>query len=167
MHGGTLEAASAGLGRGTEFTIRLPLSGAAADRNRGADAARAPRGRSVLVVDDSEDYRNLLRGYLEERGHRVAVSRDGPGGVAAALGAEHDAVLVDIGLPGYDGYEVARRIRAARGGEVLLVAVTGYGQRGDRERARLAGFDHHLTKPLDLARLDTILDRGRAAGEVA
>jgi signal transduction histidine kinase/CheY-like chemotaxis protein len=167
MHGGTLEAASAGLGRGTEFTIRLPLAGAAADRNRGADGSRAPRGRSVLVVDDSEDYRNLLRGYLEERGHRVAVSRDGPGGVAAALGAEHDAVLVDIGLPGYDGYEVARRIRAARGGEVLLVAVTGYGQRGDRERARLAGFDHHLTKPLDLARLDTILDRGRAAGGVA
>jgi CheY-like chemotaxis protein len=126
-----------------------------------AAVSHAPAGRErghVLLVEDSADAREILRMILEQSGYLVTCAEDGPGGVAAALRCRPGAALVDIGLPGYDGYEVARKIRAApEGASVLLVALTGYGQPADRRRAEEAGFDLHLVKPVDPARLVELL----------
>lgn len=151
LHGGTIQAHSEGLGKGSEFTLRLPLAPAA--------AATAPRrtvpeedspGRRVLVVDDNVDAAESLRVMLELKGHDVRVAHDGAAALDAAERFGPEVVLLDIGLPRMDGYEVARRIRAMPGGEKLrLVALTGWGQEDDKRRAREAGFDEHLTKPVD------------------
>jgi CheY-like chemotaxis protein len=108
----------------------------------------------VLVVDDNLDAAESLADALRDAGHEVAVAADGPSALAAAGSAPPDVALVDIGLPGMDGYEVARRLRAAHPeAPPRLVAITGYGQEGDVRRARTAGFDAHLVKPVDLARV--------------
>jgi CheY-like chemotaxis protein len=120
---------------------------------------RVEESRSRLgtfSVEDDDNVREALRRILELDGHRVEVARDGPGGVELALATVPEIALVDIGLPGIDGYEVGRRIRAALGNRVLLVAVTAYGQEQDRRRTSEAGFDAHLVKPIsyqDLTRL--------------
>jgi signal transduction histidine kinase/ActR/RegA family two-component response regulator len=171
LHGGEVYAQSEGPGRGSEFVVELPLAprGAAVP---GPGAIRAPRAggvaRRVLVVEDQEDNREALVKLLEQLGHFVKGAPDGPSGVRAALAIRPDVALVDIGLPGCDGYEVARQVRASLGEGVRLVAVSGYGQAEDRARARAAGFDLHLTKPLDVETLARVLDGGsdaRAPGE--
>jgi DNA-binding response OmpR family regulator len=117
--------------------------------------------RRVLVVDDNEDAADSLAMLLSVRGDAVRTAYDGE----QALEAEHDfrpgIVLLDIGLPKLSGYEVARRIRAERGSDVLIVAITGWGQAEDRDRARDAGFDHHFTKPVDFDRLIALIERER------
>ena len=124
------------------------------------DMARA--ARRVLVVDDNADAAESLAMLLEANGDAVRVAYDGE----EALGAEGDfrpeVVLLDIGMPKLSGYEVARRIRDARGGDVLIVAITGWGQEEDRRRAREAGFDHHFTKPVDYQALLDVISAGAA-----
>jgi signal transduction histidine kinase/CheY-like chemotaxis protein len=165
QHGGTVAAASDGPGRGSTFTVRLPRVEVGA-ASRGADGGATERGprRRVLVVEDHADARELLRDALAALGHEVETAADGETAVARALQLRPDTLLVDIGLPRLDGYEVARRVRAALEG-ALLVAVTGYGQPEDRRRAREAGFDAHCTKPVALGRLGALLAAGRAPAE--
>jgi CheY-like chemotaxis protein len=149
MHGGTVSAASEGLGKGSEFTIRLPLSS-----NRGA--ATAPKAAStirsglrVLVVEDNVDTARTLSLLLRGLGCTTQEVHDGPPVIDTAKTFQPDVILLDIGLPGLDGYQIARLIRQTPElSHVRLIAVTGYGQRQDRERSRDAGFDDHLVKPV-------------------
>jgi CheY-like chemotaxis protein len=113
--------------------------------------------RHVLLIEDSEDNREMMRELLEMEGFRVDVAVDGAQGIERALALRPSIAIVDIGLPEMDGYEVARRVRAALGSGIRLVALTGYGQPDDCERATAAGFDVHLTKPVNLADLEQIL----------
>jgi signal transduction histidine kinase/CheY-like chemotaxis protein len=158
MHDGQVAVASHGAGHGSEFSIRLPLTTEALpERGPARSDARPACERHILLVEDSADNRESLRELLEELGHRVDVAVDGPQGVDQALRLRPEVVVVDIGLPGLDGLEVARRLRSALGTEVLLVALSGYGQPEDKERARRAGFDAHLTKPMELTALEQLL----------
>jgi CheY-like chemotaxis protein/two-component sensor histidine kinase len=162
LHGGTVAAHSEGLGRGSEFVVRLPLAAAAeaVPATGGAeDGARAgaPVRRRVVVVEDHEDNRNALVALLEHIGCAVRSAADGVAGAQAILAARPDVAIVDIGLPGMDGYAVARLVREALGQEVILVALTGYGQPSDRELAAQAGFDVHLRKPVDVKRLRALV----------
>jgi PAS domain S-box-containing protein len=164
QHGGTVQAASGGLGCGAEFTIRLPL--------QPEPAALAPRSETphpdglrsrVLVIEDNHDAAESLRMLLEILGHEVRVAFNGAEGVKLALSWAPEVVLSDIGLPELDGYEVARRLRKEpRFHKVLLVAITGYNGEDDRRRSREAGFDHHLVKPADVRELQRVL-AGRAS----
>jgi DNA-binding response OmpR family regulator len=114
--------------------------------------------RRVLVVDDNEDAADSLAMLLSVRGDDVRIAYDGEEAVAAELDFNPEVVLLDIGLPKLSGYDVARAIRSVRGREVLIIAITGWGQEDDRQRARDAGFDHHFTKPVDFDVLLTIID---------
>jgi signal transduction histidine kinase/ActR/RegA family two-component response regulator len=155
LHGGTVEAHSEGRGQGSEFVVRLPRPGnvvsipAVPSRSDdGTDEEESPL--RILVVEDNRDGRESLRDLLEIWGHEVEVAENGPDGVKRALGSQPDVALIDIGLPGLDGNEVAQRIRAALDGDrMALVAMTGYGQPEDRRRALQAGFDAYLVKPVD------------------
>jgi signal transduction histidine kinase/DNA-binding response OmpR family regulator len=155
LHGGTLVAHSAGLGRGSQFVLQLPPDcvrieppAVAADGQSAAEPAVA--ARRVLVVDDNIDAAESLAALLEHDGHEVHVAHDGEQALQAVQRLQPRVVLLDIGLPRLDGYEVARRIRLLPGGEAIgLVATTGWGQQKDRERSHGAGFDHHLVKPVD------------------
>ena len=161
MHGGSVEAHSAGLGQGSEFVIRLPLASAGAAKKRAASERRpvTSGGRRVLIVDDNRDFATSLAALLEEFGHETFVAHDGEAGVALAAERLPDVVLLDIGLPRMDGYEVARRLRASPAlGGVTLVALSGYSQEEDKRLGREAGFDHYLVKPIDAAELVNILD---------
>ena len=158
LHGGTINVSSDGPGRGSEFTIRLPAG--KVDGRNGTEIASAGAARHVLVIEDNADAREMLRIALELDGHRVETAADGTSGVETALRTTPDLVLVDIGLPGLDGYAVARRLRAALGHRVTLVALTGYGQSEDRRRTSEAGFDAHLVKPVD----PDVLSRALATG---
>ena len=152
MHGGTVSAASEGLGRGCEFVVRLPASAGASapGRGEGPDHAPRPPARRVLVVDDNMDAADSLAMLLRLEGHEVGTRYNGPAALEAARSLRPEVVFLDIGLPGMDGYEVARRLRGqSELGEIFLVAVTGVGQEEDRRRSREAGFDVHLTKPVD------------------
>jgi signal transduction histidine kinase/CheY-like chemotaxis protein len=148
-HGGTLHAASEGTGKGSTFTIGLPAS--SQPDTAATSAAPAPVARTrVLLIEDQQDARESLRMLLELDQHQVETAATGPEGVAKFETFLPDVVLVDIGLPQMDGYEVARTIRRSRHGErARLVALTGYGQDEDRRASLDAGFDHHLTKPVD------------------
>jgi signal transduction histidine kinase/CheY-like chemotaxis protein len=157
LHGGTVEARSAGRGQGSEFVVRMPrlprLTTAVAVPGAPSDE-QAVSGESpplhILVVEDNPDGRESLRDLLEIWGHEVELAENGPDGVKCALGCQPDVALIDIGLPGLDGNEVAQRIRAAlEGDRMALVAMTGYGQPEDRRRALQAGFDAYLVKPVD------------------
>jgi two-component system CheB/CheR fusion protein len=155
LHAGRVEARSDGPGKGSIFTVRFPMiarpalrprpSGPSGDRQAPPSAS----GLRVLVIEDNDDSREMLRSLLELSGHVVTVASNGPSGVEAALVSHPDIAFVDIGLPGFDGYEVARRLRAAPQTKGLrLIAVTGYGLPGDNQRAHEAGFDAYLTKPI-------------------
>jgi signal transduction histidine kinase/ActR/RegA family two-component response regulator len=163
LHDGTVTATSEGLGHGSEFTVRLPRlvdTPAQAPALAGgypADAAGAAMVRDILIVEDNMDARDMLRAVLEIDGHKVNVAEDGLAGVEIGIANRPEIALIDIGLPGIDGYEVARRLRQHLGDRVLLVALTGYGQPEDRRDARAAGFDAHLTKPVDPAALTEVL----------
>ena len=141
------------LGQGIVSAARLPVDDAR------EVAARV--GRRIVLVDDDDEVRGLCQELLEQRGHRVTSARSGSDGLALILAGKPDVVILDIGLLGMDGYEVARRVRAALGASVQLVAMTGYGEESDRQKALSAGFDTHVTKPVDVALLDQILAAGR------
>ncbi|WP_375770022.1 CHASE domain-containing protein [Archangium gephyra] len=163
MHGGRVEAWSEGVGRGSVFTVRLPLLPEARVPvvPVEAPAAREPsgEGRRVLVVDDNVDAAELLGEVLEMDGHQVTVVHDGTAALERMDASEPEVIFLDIGLPGMDGYEVARRIRERSGGAgPRLVAVTGYGQASDRQRSREAGFDAHLVKPVELERVRELVE---------
>jgi signal transduction histidine kinase len=148
MHGGTVVARSAGRGAGSEVEVRVPaVATPSADALPPAGAAPA-RSRRVLIIEDNVDTRETLRRVLELDGHEVQEAADGAQGVEIALASRPEVIIVDIGLPRLDGYQVARRLRAALGTGPRLIAVTGYGQTEDRRRARDAGFDEHLVKPV-------------------
>jgi signal transduction histidine kinase/CheY-like chemotaxis protein len=148
LHGGTVEAESGGAERGARFTVRLPLGGAEEPTESEAPTpGLAPR--HILVVEDDPDALQTLRIMLEFDGHHVDVAGDGDRAIAVALAQRPQVVLLDIGLPGIDGYEVAERLRQALGPDVLLVALTGYGRHEDQLRALAAGCDAHLLKPVD------------------
>jgi signal transduction histidine kinase/ActR/RegA family two-component response regulator len=150
LHGGTVEAASDGPGHGSTFTVRLPAM-AAPQPARAlplAPAAASGTSRRILVVEDNTDAREMLHHLLKLAGHEVLDAADGPGGLEVALRQRPDIALVDVGLPGFDGYELARRVRATGDSSVYLVALTGYGQPDDRRQAMEAGFDAHLVKPV-------------------
>jgi signal transduction histidine kinase/KaiC/GvpD/RAD55 family RecA-like ATPase/CheY-like chemotaxis protein len=151
LHGGEVTAESAGVGQGARFTIFLPRVESSAASGSAATRSRSLAGRRrVLLVEDMADHREILRELVSSLGHDVEVAEDGLSGFEQALRFHADVMVVDIGLPGIDGYELARRIRAALGSHVRLIAVTGYGQPEDRRRALDAGFDIHLTKPVDI-----------------
>jgi CheY-like chemotaxis protein len=167
MHGGTVVAHSDGPGHGSEFVVRLPLlpTPQAADAGRAerpGDRAASPR--RVLVVDDNADGADSLSLLLRVGGHDVRTAYDGPTALQVAVGFRPEVVLLDIGLPRMDGYEVARRLRGHAGLEnVMLVALTGYGQDEDRRRSADAGFDSHLVKPADPVALQALLSSVRTA----
>ncbi len=159
LHGGRVTARSEGKGQGSEFIVRLP-AGATTPRVAPAPSPVPPGGeRRILIVEDNADAAEMMRIALELAGHRVWVVGDGPQGAEWARRERPDVMLVDIGLPGFDGYEVARRVRAALGPAVLLVALTGYGQPQDQRRAAEAGFDLHLVKPVDPDQLAVLIAR--------
>ena len=166
MHGGSASAQSAGPGQGSEFSIRLPLlDGAARPASEPAPAPiTASRRRRVVVVEDVEDVRELLKECIEQLGHEVLVAPDGLEGAALIGEVRPDVALVDVGLPGIDGYEVARRVRAGRAGSgLVLVALTGYGGAEVVRLALDAGFDLHVTKPIEMGRLRSVLGTSTSA----
>jgi signal transduction histidine kinase/BarA-like signal transduction histidine kinase len=161
MHGGAVRAHSAGPGQGTEFLVELPRADAAAAapaEHRPPAPTRATAPRRLLLVDDNVDAARTLSEALVGWGHEVHVAHDGPTAVQRALRLRPDVVLLDIGLPHMDGYAVAERLRAeASLSGVVLIALSGYGQAGDRDRTRAAGFRDHLVKPVDLVSLSALL----------
>lgn len=160
LHGGSVSAASDGVGLGSEFLVRLPLLADAAARPDVAAPASeaAPAPRRVLVIDDNVDAAETMTMALDMLGYAARAANDGASGLQAAEQFAPQVVLLDIGLPDLNGYEVAGRIRrAAWGADMVLIAATGWGQEADRQRARDAGFDHHMTKPIDFAQLQSLL----------
>ena len=157
MHGGTVSATSGGRGRGATFTVQLPaVEPSASSLVQEASPRVVPR--RVLIVEDNDDARQMLHEALTFGGHDVRQARDGASGLALAAECRPDVALIDIGLPDLDGYEVARRLRAAPGGRRMgLIAITGYGQAEDQRRAYEAGFDAHLTKPVAPERLKQVM----------
>jgi signal transduction histidine kinase/ActR/RegA family two-component response regulator len=164
LHGGSVHARSDGLGQGSEFSISLPCvarapaqapdAGAAGE----ADAVQDNGNLRVLVVDDNADAAQMLAALLEVQGHDVSVEYDARGALARAQDEHPDVLLLDIGLPDMDGYELARRLRAQpENAGATLVALTGYGQNQDRAEAQQAGFDHYLVKPADLNEVNEVL----------
>ena len=162
LQGGSVEATSEGLGRGSLFHVRLPLFRGELAPPEPEPAEHTQKRRRVLIVEDNDDAREMLRMLLEREGHEVHEAADGQAGVEQAVRSRPDVALVDLGLPVLDGYGAARAIRAQLGDEVLLVALTGYGSSEDRRRAMHAGFDRHLRKPLDLRELRGILEAADA-----
>jgi len=160
LHGGTVVARSGGTGTGTEIVVDLPLASAHEARVSLAPvpSAPAPRVWSILVIEDNDDARELFETWLTMLGHSVQSAGDGRTGCELALTMHADIAFVDIGLPGMDGYEVAKTVRAA-GKATYMVAVTGYGRPEDRARALDSGFDDHIVKPLDQHALDSVLRR--------
>jgi signal transduction histidine kinase/ActR/RegA family two-component response regulator len=161
LHGGTVEARSDGPNKGSEFIVNVPVSSEEdAPDLHGSDATTEVRvePRRILVVDDNRDAAESLSMLLHARGHDVRVAYDGLEAVGAAIAFHPDVVLLDIGLPKLHGYDAARRIRDLRGDKALLIAVTGWGQDEDRRRSKAAGFDHHLTKPVDPELITRLID---------
>ena len=160
MHGGTVTAESAGPGKGSTFTVRLPLADAriTAEPEEATGVRHARGSGRVLIVDDNTDAAQTLARLLAALGYTTRSVGDGPAALAALGEFKPDLAILDIGLPGMDGYELARALRAdARVPGIKLVALTGYGSERDRGRALAAEFDEHLVKPVSLERLlDTI-----------
>jgi CheY-like chemotaxis protein len=161
LHGGTVVASSAGPGQGSVFTMRIPCLPAHAEPPAVQDTREAQPGATsldVLLVDDNVDAAETLALVLEMSGCRTRMVHDGLAVLPAAREFDPDVILLDIGLPGMSGYEVAAQLRAdPRFRRTLLVAITGWGAEQDRRRAQEAGFDHHLTKPVDFAALEPLL----------
>lgn len=159
LHRGRVEAKST-LGEGSEFIVRLPLlwSPQAPMADTPEEVSVGPQAAKVLVVDDNADARESLAMLLQALGHDTCLARDGDNAVQTALDYRPDVVLLDIGLPGIDGFQVAKRMRQEPAlKNVVLVALTGYGQESDRELSREAGFNYHLVKPVDFAKVECIL----------
>jgi signal transduction histidine kinase/ActR/RegA family two-component response regulator len=159
LHGGRITASSKGVGQGSRFEVRFPLINQA-NVTPETELPALPKGkRRVLLIEDNDDSRHILRLLLEHSGHVVESAADGLEGVEKALEIRPDIALVDIGLPIIDGYEVATRVRAAFGDSIFLVALTGYNQPEDRRRAHEAGFNEHLAKPIAAAKLRELMER--------
>jgi CheY-like chemotaxis protein len=168
LHGGTVQCASGGLGFGTTFTVCLPLHQVAEakaapldsrDAAVAADARLEPVAhRRILIVDDNVDAADTLAMLLEDAGHRTWVENHPSAALTRAAEVAPDTCLLDVGLPDIDGYELAQRLRQLpQLSQSLLIAVTGYGQANDRQRAKHAGFDHFFVKPLDIQALTEVL----------
>ena len=166
MHGGTVQAFSEGHGRGSEFVIRLPAATAVKARAVAPPVEfSSAAAQRILIVDDNADCANTLSMLLRMSGHAVETANGGLEALELAARTPPDVVFLDIGLPGMNGYEVARRLRQNDGRkDLLLVALSGYGQVGDRQRSNDAGFDHHLVKPVSLERLHELLCQKSAPG---
>jgi len=170
MHGGGVTAESPGLGLGSTFTMRLPLATPEQreDARRSSTRRTDPpaKRRRLLVVDDNDDGAELLASMLNLLGHDAQTASDGPAAIRAVREHRPYLVFLDIGLPGMSGYEVAERLRAdpATSG-AILVALTGWGNEDDKRKSREAGFDAHLTKPVDGAAIEDVLDRFLSGGE--
>ncbi len=162
LHGGAIDVTSAGLGQGSEFIVRLPLAEQSARTSANGDQGTATcggGGLEILIVDDSPDAVTTMKLLLEVRGHETRTAANGPEALAAFDESAPDVILLDIGLPGMDGYEIARRIRKSEHGDhVKIIATTGYGRDEDRRRATEAGFDYHLTKPVNFHTLEELLN---------
>jgi CheY-like chemotaxis protein len=157
-HGGSIAAKSDGPGKGATFVVRLPLCAAQAAVPSRSPGNAGARGKRILIVDDNRDAADSLSLVLKMLGADVRIAHDGSAALAAFEADTPSVVLLDIGMPGMDGYEVAREIRARYPERrAALVALTGWGQEGDRRRAREAGFDHHLVKPAEIATLESLL----------
>jgi signal transduction histidine kinase/CheY-like chemotaxis protein len=159
LHGGTLTAHSEGKGRGSEFVVRLPIAGAVLpeDPAHALSSGETP-SRRILLADDNVDFASSLAALLTARGHEVRIAHDGAEALATAQHFNPDFAFLDLGMPKVHGYEVARRLRESPDtAECVLVAVTGWGQEDDRQRAREAGFDRHLVKPIDASDIEAIL----------
>ncbi|HEX7150370.1 MAG TPA: ATP-binding protein [Thermoanaerobaculia bacterium] len=164
LHAGSVRAYSRGKGSGSEFIVRLPLAEQSVQPKPAASAPAVTTppntsARQIMVIEDNTDIRDLLRIKLRQLGHRVDTAEDGAKGLEKLLQSPPDVALVDIGLPGLDGYEVARRVRESLGHNIYLIALTGYGQAEDKKKALEAGFDVHLTKPADFVDLQNVLAR--------
>ena len=165
MHGGHVSAHSDGPGMGSRFTVRLPALPESVTLDDRADAGAGdgaePRvSRRVLVVDDNIDNAELLKILLEDEGHETFMAHDGVEGLAAAERLRPDVVLMDLGLPRLDGFEACRRIREQPWGkQMLVIAITGWGQDVDRRKSQEAGFDHHLVKPVDARAIAALMSR--------
>jgi CheY-like chemotaxis protein len=167
MHGGTLTAASAGIGRGSELTVHLPLAGMALSSPPTAkdESQGGLRPKRIVVADDNVDAAVSLAMMLEMSGNETRTAHDGLEAVEMVEAFAPDAVVLDIGMPKLNGYEACRRIRALPGGErMLIVAMTGWGQDQDKRLSQEAGFDYHLVKPVEPAALERILEGMRAGG---
>ena len=163
LHGGSVVAHSEGPGRGAEIEVRLPRIATTGDKAPVPEPDVQPVPIRLLIVEDNADVRELLATLCEAWGYEVRVACDGLEGASMALDMHPDVALVDIGLPGIDGFEVARRVRAdPRGAAIRLIALTGYGSAGQRAEATAAGFDFHVVKPADPERLAALLSVGRA-----
>jgi len=163
LHGGSLEAVSEGPGKGSEFIVRLPalvpeLSSATLPRLESSEARLTKKAPSVLLVEDNVDAAAMLYELLQMIGYEAQVAHDGPSGLALAARSRPDVIVLDIGLPGMDGYEVCQQLRRdPRTSSSLIIALTGYGQESDRQRSKEAGFDQHLVKPVDIDELDRVI----------
>jgi CheY-like chemotaxis protein/two-component sensor histidine kinase len=160
MHGGSVQATSGGAGQGSEFVVRLPIAADAAARPSSTALAQEPsHARRILVVDDNRDAATSLATLLQIAGHETFTAHDGLAAIGAIEKLQPDAVLLDIGLPRVNGYEVCRRVRSEPwGSDMTLIALTGWGQDEDRRKSDEAGFDGHLVKPVEYATLVTTLD---------
>ena len=163
LHGGTVEARSGGIGKGSEFIVRLPLAADGAAITTSQDVPERPEPVDVLLVEDDVDTRDMLRLALEQAGHRVSVAETGADAIARAVAKAPQVMLVDLGLPDVTGHEVARRVRGALGGSVFLVALTGFGQAEDVRATAASGFDAHLLKPATIEEISRVLARRRRA----
>jgi CheY-like chemotaxis protein len=164
LHGGRVACHSEGLGKGSTFIVQLPRlpedGGARASGMETAPEQGRARPLDILVVDDNADAAFMLKILLEQWGHQVRVEHDASRALDSAARQAPDVALLDIGLPGMNGNELAQRLRARPDtAAVTLVAITGYGQERDRQRALAAGFDHHLVKPVNTEALGAVLDR--------
>jgi CheY-like chemotaxis protein len=164
LHGGRIEARSDGPGKGSIFRAHLPRTAGALEPATGPNAGLAPASVAplrIMVVDDNLDAAESLATLLEAIGHQVSVAEDGAGALDRGLRDVPDVFILDIGLPGIDGFELARRLRAnSATRHCRLIALSGYGQAQDLAMSAQAGFDHHLVKPVDTARLFALLDAG-------
>ena len=164
LHGGSITANSDGIGKGSEFSVRFPIAApreavAEPERRTVQRASGDGQPRRIVIVEDNADVRELLRLKLRRLGHSVDAVADGHSGVTAIVDGKPDLALVDIGLPGLDGYEVAMQVRQSLGPGVVLVAVSGFGQPEDKRKALEAGFDEHITKPADVTDIENLLAR--------
>jgi PAS domain S-box-containing protein len=161
LHDGRIEAKSEGLGKGSEFIVRLPCLVAQAapvsERPVGTADAGQPFRRRILIADDKVDSARVLATALRHTGHEVRIEHDGLATIETATSFVPEVAILDIGMPKMNGYDVARKLRAAFGKHIVLVAITGFGQEEDKRRALEAGFDHHFTKPVDLAAVEQLL----------
>jgi len=163
LHGGTIDARSDGLGRGSEFIVLLPLTAATPSEASATDVDVPPvaRGRRVMVADDNKDAADSLAMLLELGGHEVRVAHRGRAALELAQTFRPDVAIIDIGMPDLSGYEVAKELRRESWGTgICLIALTGWGQDDDRQRAKDAGFDRHMTKPVEAWALEELLSNG-------